>query len=76
VSPQSRPVESVEALRACQRALEERLKGADVPRPANWGGYLLRVRAVELWIAGADRLHDRTRYERQANQWAAERLAP
>jgi pyridoxamine 5'-phosphate oxidase len=78
VSPQSEAIESLEWLRERHRTLEESLEGKEVPRPATWGGYRLRAHAVELWTAGADRLHQRIRYERVAAAgWDAGRvLAP
>ena len=33
------------------------------PRPPRWGGYRIRPEVVELWEEGADRLHDRLRYQ-------------
>jgi pyridoxamine 5'-phosphate oxidase len=79
VSPQSAPIADLEDLRREQRRLDAELQGKDVPRPATWGGYLLVARAVELWTSGADRLHDRVRYERSASDdsvWVPQRLAP
>jgi pyridoxamine 5'-phosphate oxidase len=76
VSPQSAPIGDLGALREQMRRLEASLHGAEVPRPPDWGGYLVRVDVVELWTSGADRLHDRVRYERQGDVWVAQRLAP
>jgi pyridoxamine 5'-phosphate oxidase len=76
VSPQSAIIDSLDDLREQKRRLDESLQGAEVPRPANWGGYLLRSSAVELWTSGEDRLHDRVRYERQGDVWMPRRLAP
>ncbi|MGH7297507.1 MAG: pyridoxamine 5'-phosphate oxidase [Polyangiaceae bacterium] len=76
VSPQSRPIESLDALRAEYLSLEARLAGAPVPRPAGWGGYWLLADRVEVWKAGADRMHDRIAYERRGSEWAGVRLAP
>src|SRR5262245_59585391 len=76
VSPQSRPIASLEDVAAQARALEERLAGKPVPRPEGWGGYWLVADAVELWQGRADRMHDRTRYERVGEQWEGTRLAP
>jgi pyridoxamine 5'-phosphate oxidase len=77
VSPQSAPIESLDALRARKKELEASLGGGDVPRPANWGGYRLRPDRVELWTRGAGRLHDRIVYERRRDgPWIAQRLAP
>ncbi|MGO3743080.1 pyridoxamine 5'-phosphate oxidase [Kerstersia sp.] len=51
--------------------------GEEPPRPPHWGGYLVRPEAVEFWQGRPSRLHDRLRYERQADgQWLIRRLAP
>jgi pyridoxamine 5'-phosphate oxidase len=76
VSPQSRPIASLDELRERYLALEGQLAGAEVPRPPHWGGYWLLADAVELWRGGADRMHDRVRYERASSGWDATRLAP
>jgi pyridoxamine 5'-phosphate oxidase len=76
VSPQSAPIADLDGLREQKRRLDERLQGGEVPRPASWGGYLLRADSVELWTSGADRLHDRVLYERQGVAWTSRRLAP
>jgi pyridoxamine 5'-phosphate oxidase len=49
-----------------------------VPRPANWGGFRLRAEAVELWVEGEFRIHDRARWTRTlpAGPWSATRLQP
>ena len=44
----------------------------DVPRPPHWGGYRLWVDAVELWVEGDARVHDRARWTRtlsRAERW-------
>lgn len=84
-SEQSRPL-------ADPAALEERAakvaagKGASLPRPDFWGGFRLWLEAVELWVEGENRFHERVRYERQlaardahafsAGRWTAQRLQP
>ena len=76
VSAQSRPIASLEALREQARELESAYEGKAVPRPAYWGGYLLAPIAMEIWTRGADRLHERIRYERRGATWEPTRLAP
>ncbi len=76
ISPQSRPIASLEELRERQAALDAKLKGGRVPRPEGWGGFEIKATRAELWIAGADRLHDRVSYERVGSEWKALRLGP
>ena len=57
-------------------ALDERF-GEEVPRPAYWGGYLLRPAAIEFWEGRPNRLHDREHYLLEADGgWRSERLSP
>jgi len=57
----------------------------DVPRPAHWGGYRLYLDAVELWVEGEFRIHDRARWTRALPErpaalsdapWSVTRLQP
>jgi pyridoxamine 5'-phosphate oxidase len=43
----------------------------DVPRPPYWGGFRLDVEAIELWVEGEFRIHDRARWTRDRNAAAA-----
>jgi pyridoxamine 5'-phosphate oxidase len=75
-SAQSRPIpDRNEVLRHMDEATE-RYEGVPVPRPAYWGGYLLRPVAIELWMQGESRLHDRVRHELTGGVWKGQRLAP
>jgi pyridoxamine 5'-phosphate oxidase len=38
--------------------------GVSIERPPQWGGYHLWIEAVELWVGGDARLHDRARWQR------------
>lgn len=76
VSAQSRPIASMDALRERARAIATEYEARPVPRPAYWGGYLLRPSAIEFWTEGSDRLHERVRYERAIGAWQATPLAP
>jgi pyridoxamine 5'-phosphate oxidase len=75
-SRQSQPVEDRAALDALYEAAEARFPGRDVPLPPSWGGYRIVPDAVELWEHRENRLHDRVRYERTAEDWSAARLMP
>ena len=60
--------------------------GLELPRPPGWGGYHLWAAAVELWVEGEHRLHDRVRWTRelkssgathsQVRPWQHQRLQP
>lgn len=58
------------------RSLTAEYEGADVPRPAHWGGYRLLPETIEFWHHRDDRLHDRIRYRREGAAWVRERLSP
>ncbi len=47
-----------------------------VPLPGFWGGYLVTPQTIEFWHGRANRMHDRLRYRRVAQDWVIERLAP
>jgi pyridoxamine 5'-phosphate oxidase len=60
-------------------------KSVEIPRPPFWGGYRLYASAVEIWVSGTGRIHDRARWERavevdgdtvSTGDWSATRLQP
>jgi pyridoxamine 5'-phosphate oxidase len=55
----------------------------EVPRPPHWGGFRLIVNAIELWVEGEFRIHDRARWTRLPAEapggevaWSVTRLQP
>ena len=59
------------------KELESRYPSDDIPTPGYWGGYALTPDEIEFWQGRPNRLHDRLRYSRQAdNSWKIERLSP
>lgn len=91
-SAQSEPIASREQLHAAVAATARRLGGGQgtapprVPRPPHWGGYRLWAEAVELWVQGDARIHDRARWTRrlvplpggefERGPWSVTRLQP
>ncbi|MBC6699330.1 pyridoxamine 5'-phosphate oxidase [Hymenobacter sp. BT190] len=76
-SPQSQTIESREQLEQREAALLDEFADQDpLPRPENWGGYILRPHRVEFWQGRPSRLHDRIVYELEGNGWRLSRLAP
>jgi len=74
--PLRSPSNSARARSSRLRDVDARFAGVEVPRPAHWGGYLLRPDTVEFWQGRRGRLHDRFRYAREGDGWRIERLAP
>lgn len=76
VSAQSRVMAPDVDLQAAAEKLTEDFEGKEIPRPENWGGYLIRPVEVEFWQGRPSRLHDRLRYRLQDGSWIKERLYP
>jgi pyridoxamine 5'-phosphate oxidase len=98
-SEQSQPVESRQALERSVAVTARQFgipydgpgtaepddAAVDVPRPPHWGGYRLRADAVELWVEGEFRIHDRALWTRSLGDgsgagadlpWSVTRLQP
>ena len=55
---------------------ESHFAGKDIPRPDNWGGFLLVPTRMEFWQGEPGRLHDRLIYARGETGWQTFRLFP
>ena len=76
-SPQSRPVESRDALETLISEVRERSEGHELQRPAHWGGYRVRPTRFEFWQGRPDRSHDRIEYRLESpGAWSLVRLCP
>ena len=77
-SEQSRAIDAPDSVldrRATREA--EFATNASIPRPANWGGYRLHLEAIEFWVEGTDRCHERLAYRRLASGgWSSSWLQP
>jgi pyridoxamine 5'-phosphate oxidase len=77
VSTQSQVIPGRKYLEDRLRELEAKYPGDEIPLPPYWGGYVLRPDEIEFWQGRPNRLHDRLRYTREAdNSWRIERLSP
>ncbi|MCX2982660.1 pyridoxamine 5'-phosphate oxidase [Halieaceae bacterium IMCC14734] len=76
-SAQSRPISARQVLLEKFAQMQEKFKQGEIPVPAFWSGYRVVPRELEFWQGGANRLHDRFRYLRNAKDgWDIRRLAP
>ncbi|TGN24290.1 pyridoxamine 5'-phosphate oxidase [Empedobacter tilapiae] len=77
ISAQSSVIDEYQDLAAEELELEKEYEGKEIPRPAHWGGFLVRPTEIEFWQGRPSRLHDRVRYVLQDDfDWKKERLAP
>lgn len=77
VSDQSSVITSREVLEEKLEHLEKSLRGKEIERPKNWGGYIVKPVSIEFWQGRPNRLHDRIRYTLQEDfDWKIERLSP
>ncbi len=76
VSPQSRPIESRDALEQLWRNQQAISKGEKLERPAGWGGFFVRPNKIEFWQGRPNRLHDRILFTKEEDRWGVSRLAP
>jgi pyridoxamine 5'-phosphate oxidase len=75
-SPQSSVLADRAELEHRVAEAEARFASGEVPRPDDWGGFLVRPDSLEFWQGRPSRLHDRLRYRREDGAWVVERLAP
>lgn len=77
VSNQSDVIESRDAIEKRLLELEKEFEGKEIPRPINWGGYIVKPSEMEFWQGRPNRLHDRIRFTLQADyNWKIDRLSP
>lgn len=78
VSNQSTVIKNRNVLEDELATLENKYADKEVPRPKNWGGFLVRPESIEFWQGRPNRLHDRFLFTKSDSQldWNIDRLAP
>lgn len=77
VSNQSEVIESKAVLEKKLVEYSEKFgDDATIPRPPQWGGYVVVPTKIEFWQGRPSRLHDRLLYTLMDNSWKISRLSP
>jgi pyridoxine/pyridoxamine 5'-phosphate oxidase len=77
VSPQSKVIANRSVLEKKVELLEIKYPDdSTIPRPAGWGGYVLKPTYFEFWQGRSSRLHDRITYSLSKGKWKISRIAP
>lgn len=75
-SPQSKVIPDRKFLEKKEKQIEREFANKAIPRPQNWGGYIVIPDTMEYWQGRPGRLHDRILYTFDGTVWKKERLAP
>jgi pyridoxamine 5'-phosphate oxidase len=76
VSPQSQIISDRKMLEAKTEELTAAYQNKTIPKPAHWGGYIVKPTSIEFWQGRTSRLHDRIKYDLVNGKWQKNRLAP
>ena len=76
VSPQSQVIADRKILEKRVEELTNQYEGKTIPKPAHWGGYIVKPTSIEFWQGRTSRLHDRIKYDLINGKWQTNRLAP
>lgn len=76
-SNQSHMLKSEKALVSELEKIQSKFRGQAIPKPNNWGGYIVKPVSIEFLKFVKNRLHKRERFKRKDNSaWSMTRLQP
>jgi len=75
-SQQSAPMPDIGAIEQRMAELDRQLAGSPVPRPIEWGGYLVIPQRLEFLTFRSTRMHERRLFSRTDSGWEQRLLAP
>jgi len=75
-SKQSQTIETYKVLKKRLDDTEKNFKDKAIPRPENWGGFIVIPSSIEFWQGHKGRLHDRLKFIKQDSGWIINRLSP
>ena len=75
-SNQSSVIANREELILRMEEFENKFDGQPVPRPENWGGYVVKPTSFEFWQGRPGRLPDRFFFTSENDVWKVNRLSP
>ncbi|MEY8710347.1 pyridoxamine 5'-phosphate oxidase [Mangrovibacter phragmitis] len=76
VSRQSSRISARNILESKFLEIKQKFQAGEIPLPSFWGGFRVSIDQMEFWQGGEHRLHDRFLYQRDADTWKIDRLAP
>jgi len=76
VSEQSKILDSEQSLHTAVTTARAKFDSDPIPRPENWGGYVVAPQTIEFLTFREDRLHRREQFEQHAQGWKIQLLQP